>query len=73
MGHPVRVDLNELFQRVHGKIHVDLGHGEPVVGIIEPLEVLLRPEQPDAAVLAAVGFQPFKGFLAVMEAVAGGA
>ena len=67
MGDPI---LLQFHQGPHGtdlEFRIQLGHAHPLCAPVHPVGVLQRAEHLQAAVLAAVGLETFKNFLAVVE------
>ena len=64
---------DQLLQGLDAEVHVQLGDAHTLVGDVEALEVLVGPEQQDAAVLGAVGLHALEGLLGVVEDGGGGA
>ena len=72
MGDPI---LLQFHQGPHGtdlEFRIQLGHAHPLCAPVHPVGVLQRAEHLQAAVLAAVGLETFKNFLAVVEHGGGG-
>ena len=73
LGDPLLVEVDKLLQALNAEVHVHLGDAEALVGDVQTLEVLLGPEQQDAAVVGTVGLHALKGLLRIVQDGGGGA
>src|SRR2546425_7432775 len=64
---PVPFEADELDEGPEGLLGVERRDAQPPGGMVEPLEVLLRPEEPDPAVPAPEGLEPVENGLRVVE------
>src|SRR2546426_10702401 len=64
---PVPFEADELDEGPEGLLGVERRDAQPPGGMVEPLEVLLRPEEPDPAVPASEGLEPVENGLRVVE------
>src|SRR3989442_8273097 len=57
---PVPFEADELDEGPEGLLGVERRDAQPPGGMVEPLEVLLRPEEPDPAVPPPEGLEPLE-------------
>ena len=72
IGHPVLLHLHQLGDAGQGDLLGDLGQADSSGGVVHPGDVVPGPEQLNGAVGGAVGLQPLKNLLAVVEHFGGG-
>ena len=73
LGDPVLIEHHKLLQGLDAEVNVQSRDAQALVGTVQTLEVLLGPEEQDAAVLGAVGLHALEGLLGVVEDGGGGA
>eukprot|EP01022_Parablepharisma_sp_SALTPOND_P029773 TRINITY_DN7455_c1_g2_i1.p1 TRINITY_DN7455_c1_g2~~TRINITY_DN7455_c1_g2_i1.p1 ORF type:complete len:841 (-),score=220.45 TRINITY_DN7455_c1_g2_i1:648-3170(-) len=66
-GHPLVLGLDQLEQMLQRLLGRQLGDAQAAVGAVHALDVGHGPEHVDAAVHAAVGLEPLKDLLAVVQ------
>ena len=61
------VQTNELFQAANENLFRYSRHFKPGCRLVEPLKILVRPENADPSIIKFISFDAFKNGLAVMQ------
>ena len=65
--HPVFFQFQELFERVEGCIFVKCGYAKLFAGTVHAFEIVCRAKKLDTARIGAIGLQPFKHSLTIVQ------
>ena len=72
LGKPVALGPDQLAARFEEQFFGQFGHREAARTVVEPARIGVGPEQRHAAVIQAIGLQPFENLLRIMQHRGGG-